>query len=73
MIGYYLLTQMSDRVRLVVGCALFDLSIAGCVFTLIFTNEPKWILALSWGALTLTAADILSTALVLVRQKEGRD
>lgn len=68
MIGYWLLTHLSDKVRLIVGCALFDLTIFGCVATLLFTSEPPWILALSWGALTLTAADIISTAAVLVRQ-----
>lgn len=73
MIGYWLLTHLSDRARLISGCAIFDLSIVGCVITLIFTHEPKWVLALSWGALTFTAADIISTALVLLRQEGGTD
>lgn len=73
MIGYWILTHLSDKTRLIIGCVLFDLTLVGCVVTLVYTNEPPWILALSWGALTLTAADIISTALVLVRQKKGGD
>jgi hypothetical protein len=63
------MTHLSDRTRLIIGCVLFDLTLVGLVATLLLTHEPPWILGLSWGALTLTAADIISTAVVLVRQE----
>lgn len=33
-------------------------------------GEPPWVLSLSWLALTLTAADILATADVRVKEEE---
>lgn len=61
---------LSDRMRLYLGCTIFDLSILGCVVTIVLTNEPPWILGLSWGALTLTAADIIYSVIIIERQRE---
>jgi hypothetical protein len=69
-IGYWLMTHLSDRARLYVACALFDLSIIGCGITLFTSHEPPWILALSWGALTLTAADIIYSVIIIERQRK---
>lgn len=71
MIGYWLMTRLSDRARLIFACALFDLSIIGCVITILFTNEPPWVLGLSWAALTLTAADIMYSVIIIERQRKG--
>lgn len=71
MLGYLLIRHLSDKTRLIIGCILFDLTIIGAAATLFLTSEPPWILALSWGALTLTAADIISTSLVLNREGKG--
>lgn len=70
MIGYLLIKHLSDRVRFLIGCAMFDLTLVGMCATMLLTSEPPWILALSWLALTLTAADIVSTQLVLKRGGE---
>lgn len=70
MIGYFLMTRLSDKVRLIVACILFDCSIVGCGLTILLTNEPPWILGLSWGALTLTAADIIYSVIIIERQKD---
>lgn len=72
MIGYWLMTRLSDRARLYIACALFDLSLIGAVITILITSEPPWILGLSWGALTLTAADIIYSVIIIERQK-GRE
>jgi hypothetical protein len=68
MIGYLLMTVLSDRWRLILGCALFDLSLVGAGVTIWLTDEPPWILGLSWGALTLTAADIIYSIIIIQRQ-----
>lgn len=70
MIGYWLMTRLSDRARLILACALFDLSLLGAVVTIWLTSEPPWILGLSWGALNLTAADIIYSVIIIQRQKE---
>lgn len=70
MIGYWLMTRLSDRARLWFACALFDLSIVGAVVTILLTHEPPWVLGLSWGALTLTAADIMYSVIIIERQRE---
>lgn len=72
MIGYLLIKVLSDRARLILGCAIFDLSLIGMPTTIILTNEPPWVLALSWLALTLTAVDIIYSVVIIQRQqKEG--
>lgn len=71
MLGYWLLTHISDKTRLYAGCVLFDLTLVGACATILLTKEPPWILGLSWGALTLTAADMISTSLVLQRDSGG--
>lgn len=67
MLGYLLIKHLSDRARLLIGCALFDLTLVGMCATMLLTSEPPWILGLSWLALTLTAADIISTSFILER------
>lgn len=69
MIGYFLMTRLSDRARLIFACALFDLSLIGAAITIMLTSEPPWILGLSWGALTLTAADIIYSVIIIERQR----
>jgi hypothetical protein len=44
------------------GWALLAGTIIGWPLSLIFTDEPPFILSLSWLALTLTATDIIFTA-----------
>lgn len=70
MIGYWMMTRLSDKARLIFACALFDLSLVGAVVTILLTKEPPWILGLSWGALTLTAADIIYSVIIIERQRE---
>lgn len=68
--GYLLIKKLSDRTRLIIACVLFDGSLIGMPITMITTNEPKWVLALSWIAITTTAADIIYSVIIINRQKE---
>lgn len=41
---------------------MFWLSLAGWPLSIFFTDEPPFILSLSWLALTLTAWDVICTS-----------
>lgn len=62
---------LSDRARLLLGCVIFDVTLIGMPITIYLTSEPPWVLGLSWLALTLTAADIIYSVIIIERQKEG--
>ena len=51
----------SARFKLFVAWGLFIASLIGWPLSIIFTDEPPFILSLSWLALTLTSWDIIMT------------
>ena len=55
---------MSARVRLWLAWTMLALSLIGCPLSLIYTDEPPFILALSWAALAYTSVDMILTALL---------
>ncbi len=52
----------SRKIRLRIAWALFWLSLLGWPLSIWLTDEPPFILSLSWLALTLTAWDVICTS-----------
>lgn len=52
----------SRRGRLRLAWVMFWASLAGWPLSIVFTDEPPFILSLSWLALTLTAWDVICTS-----------
>ena len=48
--------------RLGIAWTMFAASLIGWPLSMIFTDEPRFILSLSWLALTITAWDIIQTS-----------
>lgn len=61
---------LSPVARLRLAWLTLVLSILGMLISLVFVhNEPPTVLALSWGAITITAIDILCTSDVRATQE----
>jgi len=52
----------SRRARLVIAWTLFVASLLGWPLSVWLTDEPPFILSLSWLALTITAWDVICTS-----------
>lgn len=59
-----------ERARLILAWVLIAASIVGWPLTLWLTDEPPFVLSLSWLAITLTAWDILNTTHVRNQQED---
>ena len=64
---------MSPKVRVRAAWALLVLCLIGWPVSLFSfaATEPPWVLSLSWGAMILTALDIVSTQDVREKQENG--
>ncbi len=62
---------MQPEVRLRFAWAQLILSLIGWPISLVLTDEPSFILSLSWYAITITAWDVISTTQAHREQEAG--